>query len=123
MNVASVFGGEEAAEEDEDQREQGETREGSRSEGFDARPERPDASPVTPLRPARSTEEEIDEEEADLVSYVEDLEEDAAFDDLEEETHSAGDYTEPGDEHEIAASAENHEGAFPSDPVRKKPLG
>ena len=37
-------------------------------------------------------EEEIDEEEADLASYVEELEEDATFEELEEETHAAADY-------------------------------
>jgi ribonuclease G len=51
-------------------------------------------------------EEEIDEEEADVHSYVKELEEDAAFDELEEETHAAGDYVEPMAEQEIAASAE-----------------
>jgi ribonuclease G len=50
-------------------------------------------------------QEEIDEEEADLASYVEELEEDAAFDELEEETHAADDYVEPSPE--IAASAED----------------
>ncbi|MBO0912448.1 MAG: hypothetical protein J2P13_11705, partial [Acidobacteria bacterium] len=35
-------------------------------------------------------EEEIDEEEADLSAYVEELEEEAAFDEFEEETHAAG---------------------------------
>ena len=122
MNVASVFGGEET-EEDEDQPEQGETREGSRSEGFDAQPRQADASPVEAAAGTVAEEEIDEEEEADLVSYVEDLEEDAAFDDLEEETHSAGDYTEPGDEHEIAASAENHEGAFPSDLGSEEAVG
>jgi ribonuclease G len=49
-------------------------------------------------------EEEIEEEEADLAHYVEELEEDAAFEELEEETHAAGDYQEQG--REIAASVE-----------------
>jgi len=48
-------------------------------------------------------EEEIEEEEADLAHYVEELEEDAAFEELEEETHAAGDYRPT---HEIAASVE-----------------
>ena len=38
-------------------------------------------------------EEEIEEEEADLAHYVEELEEDAAFEELEEETHAAGEIT------------------------------
>jgi ribonuclease G len=49
-------------------------------------------------------EEEIEEEEADLAHYVEELEEDAAFEELEEETHAAGEYQEQG--REIAASGE-----------------
>ena len=67
--------------------------------------------------------EEIDEDEAeaDLASYVEELEEDAAFDEMEEETHAAGDYTEASQE--IAAVADNDgenlsgEPAFSPDPV------
>ena len=47
-------------------------------------------------------EEEIEEEEADLAHYVEELEEDAAFEELEEETHEANEYNEPAPE--IAAS-------------------
>src|SRR5260370_28578307 len=64
-------------------------------------------------------EEENDEEEADLASYVEDLEEDAAFDEFEEETHAAGDRVEPAAEQEIAASAEDSAGVVPfsSEPV------
>jgi ribonuclease G len=49
-------------------------------------------------------EEEIEEEETDLAHYVEELEEDAAFEELEEETHAAGEYHPPPQE--IAASAE-----------------
>ena len=39
-------------------------------------------------------EEEIDEDEADLAAYVEDLEEEATFDEMEEETRAAEDYHE-----------------------------
>ena len=49
-------------------------------------------------------EEEIEEEEADLASYVEELEEDAAFEELEEETQAAESYRQPVGE--IAASEE-----------------
>ena len=38
-------------------------------------------------------EEEIEEEETDLDSYVEELEEDAGFDEMEEETQAAGDFS------------------------------
>ena len=41
-------------------------------------------------------EEEIEEEEADLAHYVEELEEDAAFEELEEETHAAGEHRAAG---------------------------
>ena len=53
-------------------------------------------------------EEEIEEEEADLAHYVEDLEEDAAFEELEEETHAAGEHEHAHEQpaREIAASAE-----------------
>ncbi len=40
-------------------------------------------------------EEEIEEEEADLAHYVDELEEDAAFEELEEETHAAGEHEQP----------------------------
>jgi ribonuclease G len=43
-------------------------------------------------------EEEIEEEEADLAHYVEELEEDAAFEELEEETHAATEYQDQGRE-------------------------
>jgi ribonuclease G len=43
---------------------------------------------------AEMVEEEIEEEEADLAHYVEELEEDAAFEELEEETQAAEDYRE-----------------------------
>ena len=48
-------------------------------------------------------EEEIEDEEADLASYVEELEEDAAFDEMEEETQAVEGYHEPVS-HEIAAA-------------------
>jgi len=50
-------------------------------------------------------EEIIDEEEADLTSYVEDLEEDATFEELEEETSAVEDYHHPRTL-EIAATGE-----------------
>src|SRR5947208_8983986 len=70
-------------------------------------------SPASSLSGAPGTveEEEIDEEEADLASYVEDLEEDAAFDEFEEETHAAGEHTQPATE--MAASAESSANVVP----------
>jgi ribonuclease G len=75
--------------------------------------EHSDAPPVS-AAPGTLEEEEIDEEEADLASYVEELEEDAAFEEMEEETHAAGDYIEPRSQ-ESAASIENG-GAVPFSP-------
>ena len=90
LNVAAVFG----AEADTDQDETEEIV----------------AAALTPSEPGANAagtleQEEIEEEEADLAHYVEDLEEDAAFEELEEETHAAEDYQEQP-AHAIAASAE-----------------
>ena len=106
MNVAAVFGGDEAVEEDED--EVGEEDSPGVSE---------QASELRSSIRAHGTveHEEIDEEEADLASYVEELEEDAAFDEMEEETHAAGDSIETPSQ-EIAASAENGSSEIPFSP-------
>ena len=50
-------------------------------------------------------EEEIEEEEADLADYVEELEEDAAFEEMEEESSEAGAY-HPQETQQIAAAAD-----------------
>lgn len=50
-------------------------------------------------------EEEIEEEEADLAHYVEELEEDATFEEMEEETRAAEDYREHAAQ-DIAAMGE-----------------
>ncbi len=98
MNVAAVFGGEEKVEED---------RPSTETPAVSKEPA------TSPLSAASGTveEEEIDEEEADLASYVEDLEEDAAFDEFEEETHAAGEHSEPATE--MAASAESSANVVP----------
>ena len=92
MNVAAVFGGEAA--------EDG----GQPDELLAAVPEVSDQEP-----PAASTsvieEEEIEEEEADLAHYVEDLDEEDTFEEMEEETSAATDFHEPSTQ-EIAASAQ-----------------
>ncbi len=67
-------------------------------------------------------EEEIEEEEADLAHYVEELEEDAAFDEMEEETSAASDHNQ-NHAHEIAAvgeSASETVMAFSSDPISEE---
>ncbi|MGO9649608.1 MAG: Rne/Rng family ribonuclease [Terriglobales bacterium] len=95
MNVAEVFGETDArAQEDTD--------------GFDYDHPKVVMRDELPLSsgPAAGTveEQEVEEEEADLNSYAEDLEEDAAFEELEEETQHAGDY-HGGVAQEIAASS------------------
>jgi ribonuclease G len=102
MNVAAVFGGEET------ERVPEEPQSSSTSE----QPAQP-AIRTMQSAPGTMEEEEIDEEEADIASYVEELEEDAAFDEFEEETHAAGDHGQPGAEQEIAASAENGASVIP----------
>ncbi len=91
MNVAAVFGGEAA--EDDDEADEVEETPAVRSDR-------------SGIAASGKVEEEVieEEEEADLAHYVEELEEDAAFEELEEETHAAGEH-----EHqlsEIAASAD-----------------
>jgi len=92
MNVSAVFGDTET-ESDESTGEVGTTAP-------------PSPEPGLAANPAGMLEhEEIEEEEAELAHYVEDLEEDAAFEELEEETHAAEDYHEPPAD-ALAASAE-----------------
>jgi Rne/Rng family ribonuclease len=106
MNVAEVFGGDEAAEEDDSHT--GDT--------FTTVSQHSDNAPAQATAPGTLEHEEIDEEEADLASYVEELEEDAAFDEMEEETTAAADF---GSAQQIAASPENGSSvvAFSPDPV------
>src|SRR5216683_3269641 len=101
MNVAAVFGGEAREEED------GENEEDVDDRGVNGKRAAVSghSEPALPGAVAGTLEEEeIEEEEADLSHYVEELEEDASFEELEEETHAAGEHTQPVQE--IAASAE-----------------
>ena len=87
MNVAAVFGSGETEEEVIEEEDK-----------LSVVPEHYDQRAAAGVSAAGTLEEEeIEEEEADLASYVEDLEEDAAFEELEEETQHA---------HEFAASTE-----------------
>jgi Rne/Rng family ribonuclease len=106
MNVAAVFGGDEA----EQDSEESEFRTSSEQQ-LEA-----STSEIAPMQTAPGTmeEEEIDEEEADIASYVEELEEDAAFEEFEEETHAAGEHVESSQE--IAASADNGSNVVPFSP-------
>ena len=98
MNVAAVFGG---------TAEQAEVHEQTHPENrFVPVPEHSDQIRISEAAEGTIEEELIEEEEADLASYVEDLEEDAAFEELEEETRSADEYREPV-AREIAASGES----------------
>jgi Rne/Rng family ribonuclease len=82
MNVASVFGGAAAESEEGSETEEDDTAEGREQSEKDLHPSYSAAAGTV-------EEEEIDEEEADISSYVEELEEDAQFEELEEETTEA----------------------------------
>ena len=111
MNVAAVFGGE-ATETDDDT---------TQENVLTVIPEIADRTPVaaapsTTASTGTIEEEEIEEEEADLAHYVEDLEEDEAFEELEEETRAAEDYQEHPT-HAAAPSVEPlAEGAVSAEP-------
>jgi Rne/Rng family ribonuclease len=107
VNVAEVFGGDEAAEEDDSVTE----------DEFLAVSVHSENIPIQATAAGTLEHEEIDEEEADLASYVEELEEDAAFEEMEEETTAASDFGSASQQ--IAASAEhgNSVAAFSPDPV------
>ena len=106
MNVAAVFGGESKEGEDEDKNgnevETAEVEDHRVGGNRAAPPVR--TEPGVPVAGTVQEEEIIEEEEADLSHYVEELEEDASFEELEEETHAAGEHGQPAQE--IAASAE-----------------
>src|SRR5713226_2774963 len=106
MNVAATFGGEAAVETEDENTEEDQAV---------ALPEHSEQPVAVAAAATAGTveEEEIDEEEADISSYVDELEEDAAFDEYEEETHAAGDSVEPVGEREITASAGNGSNAVP----------
>jgi ribonuclease G len=104
MNVAAVFGAAETEEEvveDDDK--------------LVAVPEHTDQTAPS-VKPAAGTveEEEIEEEEADLASYVEDLEEDAAFEEMEEETRHAEDYAGSAPQKMVAEREAATEAAGPA---------
>ena len=115
MNVAAVFGGGVTEEEVEGAAEPPEYHEARRAEAPQA-----EAHQVVVLSASGTMEEEeIEEDEADLSSYVEELEEDAAFEETEEEIHAADEFHEPLVT-EIAASGEPASEtvvAFSADPI------
>ena len=114
MNVAAVFGREDTLTEETEEEEDDvdvEAHVEAHVDAHDVDGNRADISAhsepagATPVVAAGTLEEEeIEEEEADLAHYVEDLEEDASFEEIEEETLAAGEHEQPVQE--IAASAE-----------------
>ena len=119
MNVASVFGGPEAdasAEAENDAPyEQVEVEEES-----SVAQEPTGSEPVYSARAGTIEEEEIDEEEADVSSYVEELDEDAQFEELEEETTEAGDRVSVEESHATASEPESGD-QLPSETLETQP--
>ena len=101
MNVAAVFGGE-STEQDDHEDDSDDTADVV-AEMRELAAQHSD-QPASAIAARAVEEEEIEEEEADLAHYVEELEEDAAFEELEEETHAAGEHEQHTQE--IAASAD-----------------
>src|SRR3984885_2297099 len=99
MNVAAVFGGATVEHEEIEEHDQ--------DDKMVSISERSDHPPQPVHAAGTVVEEEIEEEEADLGSYPEELDEDEAFEEeeLEEETRHAKDYLESATQ-QIAASAE-----------------
>ncbi len=98
-NVASVFGTKEESK--EQNKEENQSQYGNKENVADAHAG--DRLHATPVGAIETIEEElIEEEEADLAHYVEELEEDATFEEMEEETRAAEDYREHGTQ-DIAA--------------------
>jgi Rne/Rng family ribonuclease len=95
MNVAAVFGKSEV--EDDVEEEELDDR-------LTTVPEHSDDAQLA-VSAGTLEEEEIEDEEADLAHYVEELEEDEAFEEMEEETTAAGDHHHE-DAQEIAAVGE-----------------
>ncbi|MDP9161218.1 MAG: Rne/Rng family ribonuclease [Acidobacteriota bacterium] len=96
-NVASVFGTKEESKEQNKEENQGQFG-NSAADGHAG-----DRLQATPVGTIETIEEEvIEEEEADLAHYVEELEEDATFEEMEEETRAAEDYRDHGTQ-DIAA--------------------
>jgi len=110
MNVASVFGGDALESEETGEQEEEVVEESVEAPGQTASNPQPSAAAST--AGGTMEEEEIEDEETDLASYVEELEEDAAFEELEEETHAAEGYHEPV-AHEIAAAGVQAEKVTP----------
>ncbi len=104
----STFGTEpvDEAEDAEDQQAEDEDEETNGDAVAEAEVVSRQADLAPPLASAGNlVEEEIEEEEADIAHYMEDLEEDETFDEMEEETRAAEDLRESSS-HEMAAAGE-----------------
>ena len=123
MNVAAVFGGQEAEREADEQHREAERRlaqeeeaaresqrEPRTSEGDE--PEPRSAEPVHALE-----EEEIEDEESDMPSFAEELE-DTDFEELEEETHEAREHEAEGEHNHISNGVELTEAVEEADAER-----
>jgi Rne/Rng family ribonuclease len=120
MNVAAVFGGEVAEDDEEDVDD---TTDSNLVAVVEAADVEDSSDPAVPAIARAMEEEEIEEEEADLAHYVDALEEDNIFEELEEETHAAGEHDQPTQE--IAASADTGSGevvAFSGEPVSSEEI-
>jgi len=115
MNVAAVFGGSAA----ESEPKTAEHAAVPVAEPLEAQPAQ--SAPTAFSGAGTLEEEEIEEEEADLASYVEELEEDAAFEELEEETHAAGDPHSATQE--VAPSADQSERLVPAETAGEAEIG
>ena len=98
MNVAAAFGAD-AVEEEQSAAEQDHRADAAAAPAYSEGRQAAFAAPGT------LEEEEIEEEEADLSSYVEELDEDAQFEEMEEETQEADGSREHATE-ELAAAGE-----------------
>jgi ribonuclease G len=115
MNVAAIFGGG-ATESEEQSQKEGDNEDAQ----LPAVSEHSDQSRSAAVgNTGTIEEEEIEEEEADLAAYVEELEEDDAFEELEEETHAAADYHETAQE--IAAVGDPLSQPLAAEPVSSEP--
>jgi ribonuclease G len=113
QNVAAVFGPDITYREESGDEDRGKEQDwGSSTE----------AATEAPREGAPGTveEEEIDEDEADLAGYIEDLDDEGGFDEFEEETHAAGEETRTSE----LAAAPTESGAtvvpFSAEPVSKE---
>ncbi len=114
MKVADAFGG--SAAEHEDWEEVEEEHSSTASQRHDTQ-ERVDLPAFA--APGTMEEEEIEEEEADLASYVEELEQDAHFEEMEEVTHAADEEQEQA-QPALAASSEEQAPELISDALAEE---